>query len=421
VIAAGGVRASAAIGDGQMDYEVRTCASAAEFREAVRPIWHYFGRSAPADDQVERLARVLPVERVHAAWEGGRAVGGAGAFPFDLTVPGGRVRAAGVTVVGVLPTHRRRGVLRAMMRAQLEACREQGEPVAYLWATEDRIYGHFGYGIASVSGEIELPREWSAYVDGPPAAGTTRLVALSEAEPLLAPVWERVAAVTPGMFARTPIWWRGRVLSDPEARRVGGELQCVVLEGPDGPAAYALYRVNFGADRGVTAGVVDVAEALGDAPWATRAIWRYLFDIDWVARVRARLLPLDHPLFLLLAEPRRLRFNVRDGLWVRLADVGRALGARTYAGDGAVVIEVGDPFCPWNDGRWRVAAEGVARTDAAPDLRCDVTALGSVYLGGFTWTRLARALRVEETRSGAIARADALFRTPLGPWCPEIF
>ena len=139
MIAAGVVRASAAIGDGQMDYEVRTCASAAEFREAVRPIWHYFGRSAPADDQVERLARVLPVERVHAAWEGGRAVGGAGAFPFDLTVPGGRVRAAGVTVVGVLPTHRRRGVLRAMMRAQLEACREQGEPVAYLWATEDRI------------------------------------------------------------------------------------------------------------------------------------------------------------------------------------------------------------------------------------------------------------------------------------------
>ena len=272
-----------------------------------------------------------------------------------------------------------------------------------------------------MSGEIELPREWSAYVDGPPAGGTTRLVALSEAEPLLAPVWERVAAVTPGMFARTPIWWRGRVLSDPEARRVGGELQCVVLEGPDGPAGYALYRVNFGADRGVTTGVVDVAEALGDAPWATRAIWRYLFDIDWVARVRARLLPLDHPLFLLLAEPRRLRFNVRDGLWVRLADVGRALGARTYAGDGAVVIEVGDPFCPWNDGRWRVAAEGVARTDAAPDLRCDVTALGSVYLGGFTWTRLARALRVEETRSGAIARADALFHTPLGPWCPEIF
>lgn len=404
-----------------MGYEVRVCASALEFREAVRPIWHYFGRSAPADDQVGRLARVLPIERVHAAWEGGRAVGGAGSFPFELTVPGGRVRAAGVTVVGVLPTHRRRGVLRAMMRAQIDACRERGEPVAYLWATEDTIYGRFGYGIASVSGETELPRERSAYLGGVGRSEETRLVALDEAEPLVAPIWERVAAETPGMFARTQAWWRARVLNDPEARRVGGELQCVVLDGDTGPAAYALYRVNFGSDRGVATGVIDVVEAMGDAPRATRAIWRYLLDIDWVARVRARLLPLDHPLFLLLAEPRRLRFNVRDGLWVRLVDVGAALGARSYAADGAVVIEVADAFCPWNDGRWRVGAAGVERTQAEPDLRCDVIALGSAYLGGFTWSQLARALRVEEARPGAVARADALFRTAIGPWCPELF
>src|SRR5262245_34290791 len=101
-------------------------------RAAVSPIWHYCGRSRPPDEQIESLARVMPPERVHAAWDGVSVVGGAGAFPFELTVPGGRVRAAGVTVVGVLPSHRRRGILTAMVRAQLDACRQNGEPVAYL-------------------------------------------------------------------------------------------------------------------------------------------------------------------------------------------------------------------------------------------------------------------------------------------------
>ncbi len=405
-----------------MSYEVRVCSSAAELREAVRPIWHYFGRSGPTDEQFDRLGRVLPAERVHGAWERGRAVGGAAAYPFEVTVPGRRIRAAGVTAVGVLPTHRRRGILRALMREQIDDCRRLGEAVAYLWATEDTIYRRFGYGIASLSGEIEIARERTAYDAAPGPLGDARLVSLDEAEALVAPVYERVAAATAGMFARTPAWWQARTLDDPEWRRAGaGQLQCMVLDLGSGPAAYGLYRVAFGADRGLPTGAVDVVEAMGDSPEATRAIWRYLLDIDWTARVKGRLLPVDHPLFLLLAEPRRLRFNVRDGLWVRLVDVGAALSARSYAAPGSVVVEVADPFCPWNEGRWRVGQSGAERTGGAADLRCDVTALGSVYLGGFTWAQLARALRVEELSPGAIARADGLFRTALAPWCPDLF
>ena len=405
-----------------MSYAVKVCASAAELREAVRPIWHYFGRSTPTDDQFERIGRVLPVERVHGAWEGGRAIGGAAAHPFLLTVPGGRLRAAGVTAVGVLPTHRRRGVLRALMRAQLDDCRRRGESVAYLWATEDRIYGRFGYGIASVSGEIEIARERTAYHASLDPPRVARLVGLEEAEALVAPVYERVAAATPGMFARTAAWWQARVLDDPDWRRAGGgQLQCVVVDLGSGPAAYALYRVNFGTDRGLPTGMIDVLEAMGDSPEATRAIWRYLLDIDWTARVRARILPVDHPLFLLLAEPRRLRFNVRDGIWVRLVDVGPALSARSYAAPDSVVVEVADEFCPWNAGRWRVSDKGAEPTGSEAEIGCDVTALGSVFLGGFTWAQLARALRVEERSPGALARADALFRTAIAPWCPEIF
>ncbi|MBV8120420.1 MAG: GNAT family N-acetyltransferase [Alphaproteobacteria bacterium] len=406
-----------------MDIEIRPCASAEEVRQALTPIRHYFGLSTPpTEGQAERLTRVLPAERVYAAWEGGRAVGGLGAFSFHLTVPGGRVPAAGITVAGVLPTHRRRGVLRAMMRGLLDACRLQGEPVAYLWATEDTIYGRFGFGLASFTAEIDLPRERSAFRTPFAAAGRVRLVALDAAEECLATIYHRAAAATPGMFARSSAWWQARILTDPEWRRgTDGDLQCAVLENEGRPSAYALYRMNWAFERGLQTGSVAVIEAVADSPEATAAIWRYLLDIDWMARVRAWRLPLDHPLLLLLAEPRRLGFSLRDGVWVRLLDVKTALSARWYHALGSVVIEVIDEFCPWNAGCWRVGSGGIDRTDEAPGLRCDVSALGSVYLGGFSWTQLARALRVQEVSPGATAHADAIFHTEGAPWCPEIF
>jgi predicted acetyltransferase len=405
-----------------MTWEVRTCASPEEQRAALGAIWHYFGRSAPSDEQFERLARVLPAERVHAAWEGGRVVGGASAFPFELTVPGARIPAAGISTVGVLPTHRRRGILSAMMRAQLDTCRARGETVAYLWASEDTIYGRFGYGMASLAAEIDIAREHSADHGAATPCGEARLVPAADAEALVAPVYDQVAADTPGMFARSSAWWKSRALADPTWRRQGrGEMQCVVLEHSGHPVAYALYRLTPSWDRGVPTGTTGVIEAMGVSPAATRAIWRYLLDIDWMARVQAGPLPVDHPLVLMLAEPRRLRLSLRDGLWVRLVDVAGALTARAYATDDAVVVDVVDTFCPWNAGRWRVTRGAAERTASEPELRCDVTALGSVYLGGFTWAQLARATRVEELRRGTISRADALFASSRVPWCVEIF
>jgi predicted acetyltransferase len=388
----------------------------------MAPIRYYLGRSAPNEDQAERFTRVLPAERMYAAWEGSRAVGGLGAFPFRLTIPGGSVPAAGVTIAAVLPTHRRRGVLRAMMRALLDACHECGEPVAYLWASEDTIYGRFGFGLASFAAEIDLPRERSAFHASFASWGHVQLVPPATAEQLVAPIYERVAVNTPGMFTRSSTWWQVRTLDDPEWRRgSNGDLLCAVLEHDGRPTAYALYRMNSSFDRGLQAGSVAVIEAVGDSRESTRAIWRYLLDIDWMARVKAGLLPLDHPLLLLLAEPRRLGFSLRDGVWVRLLDIKTALSARSYQPEGSVVIEVIDEFCPWNAGCWQVSSAGIERTDETPGLRCHTSSLGSVYLGGFTWMQLARALRVQELIPGAIARADILFHVTGAPWCPEIF
>jgi predicted acetyltransferase len=408
-------------GGTNMNITVSPCASVEEMRDALAPIMHYFG-GRMTDEDMERWTRTFDVPRMHAARENGAIVGGAGAFTFELTVPGGTVPAAGITVVGVLPTHRRRGILRSMMRAQLDDVHERGEPVAYLWASEETIYGRFGYGMASFSGEFDVPKSAVAFARPFEARGQARILDEKEAFEPLSQVYDRVRLEYPGMFARTENWWKVRRLADPEHRRQGGGALNRVLLSIDGaPRGYALYRIHQSMEGGISIGHVNVIEAIGETLDATREIWRLLLDVDWIARVKASLLPVDHPLLLLLARPRALKFRVADALWVRLVDVETALAARRIGPGEPVVIEVVDAFCPWNDGRYAVGRGGVERTKAASDMALEVNSLGSVYLGGFTFTQLVRAGRVDERREGAAARADSLFPRDRAPWCPEIF
>jgi predicted acetyltransferase len=403
-------------------FAVRPCRDIEEFMDAVGAISEYFGGERN-QERAERFLRIHPLERMYAAFDAGRIVGGAGSFPFEFTVPGATVRAAGITVVGVYPTHRRRGVLTAMMRAQLDDVRRRREPIAVLWASEERIYGRFGYGLASYNGEMSLERARSGFAAPVERRGAVRLVDREEALELFPAVWDALLVETPGMFARSPDWWETRPLNDPpEWRSPGsGPKRFAALEIDGAVAGYAAYRHVPDWEGGFANGTLNVLEALAVGPQATKELWRYLLDIDWTSTVNARLLPVDHPLFFLLAEPRRMRFRIGDGLWVRLVNVGRALAERAYAADGPVVLEVADAFCPWNAGRWGVEPGEARRVRTRPDLRLDVQALASAYLGGFTFAELARAGRVEEVKRGGLESADAMFRVDRRPWCPEIF
>ena len=405
-----------------MAWDVRPTKDLEEFKAAVGAISHYFG-GGPDDERAERFAKVLPLERMHAAFDGDAVVGGAGAFPFQLTVPGGVVPCGGVTVVGVLPTHRRRGVLTAMMRAQLDDIRDRGEPIAALWASEEVIYGRFGYGMASLAGEIALSSGYTGLRQPPDETARTRLISLDDAKTVLPAIYDRVRAVTPGMFDRTEAWWELRNLSDPlERRQGGGEKNVLVLELDGEPAGYALYRVFSKFEHGSAAGHTEVIEALADGAVATRELWRVLLEMDWTATLKAFLLPIDHPLLQQLRYPRRLQMRIGDALWVRLVDVGTALSARTYSGEGQVVFEVEDAFLPENTGRWKLADGAAEKTDEAADLALDVRELGAAYLGGFTFGELLRAGVVRELKEGGAARADAIFLVSgPKPWCPEIF
>jgi predicted acetyltransferase len=402
-----------------MAFEARPCRDRDEFARAYHAIGQFFA-GPPDEERLDRVLQLIDLDRLHAAFDGGEVVGGAGAFTFDLTVPGGSLPCAGVTLVGVYPTHRRRGVLRSMMEAQLADVHERGEPLAALWASEETIYGRFGYGLSSWSGEMTIPRAFGAFAQPLERRGQVRFVTPEEGAELFPPVWEALRRERPGVISRSEAWWRLRQLRIPDEEKANPR-RFVALDLDGTTQAYAIYRTNLSFDAGVSTGTLEVQEAVGATAQATAEIWRYLLDVDWMESIVVRILPLDHPLLLLLANPRRTRFRIGDALWTRLVDVGAALSGRAYAGDGRVVLDVRDGVCPWNEGRWSLEGGEAARTDAEPDLALDVPALGSAYLGAVSFRELRAAGRVDELREGAVARADALFGWRPLPWCPEIF
>jgi predicted acetyltransferase len=373
----------------------------------------------------ERYRPLLETERMYMAVDGDDVVGTAADFAFTLTVPGGKVAAAGVTMVGVLPSHRRQGILTKMMRRQLDDVKSRGEPLAILWASEGNIYQRFGYGVATLYSLLDIDRDRARFRNDPGKTGRLRMVEPEKAVEAIADVYNRICDVTPGMYERSREWWENTRLHDPmEHREGGGPMFRAVWEKDWRPEAYALYRLHDEWDTEPT-GNVRVIEAMGTTPEATREIWRFLLNIDLVARIKGYDQPGLPPLLFMVAEPRRLRARLSDALLVRLVDIQAALEARSYAAEGDIVFEIEDSFIPANAGRWRleVATDGtsVVRTSDPPDLIVSASDLACVYLGGFGFGQLLHGGQIEEATPRAAWRADGLFRTEREPWCPQVF
>ena len=381
----------------------------------------------PTEDDIRHERSVLEPERTLAAFDGEDIVGSTAAFSFDLTIPGGIVPMAGVTHVGVWPTHRRRGILTELMRRQLTDLRHRGEILAGLWASEGSIYQRFGYGLATMHSRFTVDRARIAFTRPlPQDPGTLRILPRDQAFPAMQAVYERVRPEVPGMLSRPGAWWEA-LYADPESRRDGASpLFFVVHDTAGTPDGYAAYRAKDGWVDGAPSGEAEVHELMAADPAAYAALWRFVFGIDLVKSIFAWRRLADEPLLYMVAEPRRLRFELQDALWLRLVDVRAALAARRYAIEGSVVLRVRDDFCPWNEGQLVVkgradGAEALPADDAEPDLYVDAADLGAVYLGGTSFDRLARAGRVAASSEAALRQADAMFATPQAPWCPHLF
>ncbi|MET9571620.1 GNAT family N-acetyltransferase [Streptomyces virginiae] len=383
------------------------------------------------DSDVAQRAKYNDLARTQGAFDtdSGRCVAAFRSFAQELTVPGGAaVPSSAVSNVGVLPTHRRQGLLTRMMRAEFAAAAARGEALATLIAAEYPIYGRYGFGPATslVEWEIDVPRtgldrRLAAPVDG----GRIELVDAADFRRFGPGLHDRLRAATPGAVNRDERWWNLATGLEEFSHRPYKEKFHAVYRTAEGEVAgVAVYTADdHWTDAKLPQNTVQVRDLLALTPQAERALWQFLCSIDWVQKVRTGYRAPDDLLPELLPDPRSARvMTSADFLWVRVLDVVRALGARTYEAPGVLVLEVTDEAGP-AAGRYRLdAAAGVCeRTREPADLRLDVSALGSLYLGDASAVRLAALGRVTGERPGAVALADAVFRTARRPWCPDIF
>ncbi|MFD7442124.1 GNAT family N-acetyltransferase [Streptomyces sp. NPDC059909] len=399
----------------------------ADWAEWYGKLERAFGGVAESAEERELYRSLTEADRSIAAWDGDECIGTAGAFSYRVSVPGGAfVPAAGVTMVSVAATHRRRGVLTSMMRRQLDDVRAWGEPLAVLTASEPAIYGRFGYGVGTQQVNVEIDTS-RVRIAAPPGTDGVRLrfAPVAEAAEACEAVYLRTIGSRPGMLARTPGWERLPLLDPPSERDGASPLQCVLAERDGEVVGYVRFHTKPKWHASGPDGSIMLSDIGALDPAAYAALWRFLFEIDLTSTVRARMRPVDDPLLQLVTDIRRCGVLVRDSMYVRLVDVGAALAARTYQTPVDVVFEVEDAFCPWNEGRWRLTgdAKGASceRTADAVDLALSVGELGSAYLGGVTLSSLAGAGRVRELRGGALAEASLAFGSDVAPWLPHGF
>ncbi|MEU4490650.1 GNAT family N-acetyltransferase [Streptomyces purpurascens] len=353
----------------------------------------------------------------------GRPVGTAATHSFELTLPGETlVPVAGVTAVGVLPSHRRQGVLSAMMRHQLAELRAGGDLLSVLLASEAPIYGRFGYGPATYTAQLTVERHKGALAlprgrgtADARATGSVEVLRRAECGEILEEVYDRYRRAQPGALSRPHRWWAlraGQPPISPAPRYVA------VHRDNDGlPDGYASYSID--------SGTLTVDETITTDDAVFTALARFVLGHDLVSRVVFKHVPPGHPLRWQLADFRAGEVSGdMDWLYVRLLDVPGALTARGWFTDGELVLDVEDPFLGEHGRYLLTVRDGKADcvpTGREPDLSLDVRDLGSVYLGGTAPSTLVRAGHIRAHRPGAATLADALFRAERSPHCLHWF
>jgi predicted acetyltransferase len=407
--------------DGMSEYDIRPVAD--DERRAVIDTFRAALLSGPASDElVERSAGSWDGTDALAAWDGERCVGHVGAFRFDSTIPGGtHVATAGVTRVGVLPTHTRRGLLTRLIHRLLHECRDQGNVLATLHASETPIYRRFGFGLGTdhVVAEIttHLAKPWRV----PPTPGSMRLLSHGEVLDVVPPIYDRCGRWRVGSISR-PAWWWARTLHDAaeaSSTSFGKGSFVAVHTGADGvDDGFVHYSVSWSDEPAVNpTGHGTIHDLWGADPAVELALWRYLLDIDLVTRWIAELRPVDDAVRRVMHDARAYRTIARmDDQWVRILDLDAAMAARPYGSGPAVTVRVHDPMFERGSGTWSVSEDGARRTDASPDVEVGIAVMSAAYLGAVAWQELAAGgLVAAEART--ISRLDALFAVRPAAFC----
>ncbi|MER9367846.1 GNAT family N-acetyltransferase [Mesorhizobium sp. M0518] len=372
----------------------------------------------PIDDDF--LEKLFEPDRTWGAFDGEALVGTTDSYSGRIVVPGGAwLPQAAVTHVGVLPTHTRRGAATALFKAQLRAAREQGEAAATLRASDARIYSNFGYAIANTSVSFEVDKQ-RARLRRKVSTDKIRLINIDDAWATQARIYAGQPAPRAGVIARSPYWWDFQALRQAQ----GGTPSYVAVHGEEGSETGFVRYHPVGLDSWFTSSerTIVVDDIVAYSPDAYVALVAHLLAVDLPHRIVFWSRPADDLLPWLFEDFRSVRVSAaRDETWLRLLDAEKALTARSYAGQGSVVLEVSDAILPENATRLRLSPEGAERTNLSAAVVTDVAAVSAAYLGGVKWWQLAQTGRLGDFDRAAVETLDTLFTAPALPHSGTMF
>ena len=155
--------------------------------DALLDLTDYAFIADPGRPWRESLLEQVDFNNTFGAFRDGEQVGGYLFYDLMRAEPGplGTVCAQplpGLSWVSVHPDHRRRGVLSAMIRHHLADLRERGAAWSGLTASDPRIYGRFGYAVATLAVRYRVRQ--GARLDVPEAVARIR-AALRSGEPIV--------------------------------------------------------------------------------------------------------------------------------------------------------------------------------------------------------------------------------------------
>jgi predicted acetyltransferase len=386
-----------------------------------------FGEDSHEEDINSPVFEVLDDDRTFVAWDGDQIVGTCANFTLTTSTPGGSLPSAGVTFIGVRPTHRRRGVMTAMLAKLHADGLARNEPVAVLWSADAAIYGRFGYGLATQRVSVEIPHAHAELLNAP-TDSTLRLRMVDSANDfeLIAPIYRGVEQSRGGVLGIDERWNRRHVYNPPHFRDGATRVQTVVAEDDNGVRGFVRYALKSSWPSGRYAeGTVVLYRLMSADTAAHAALWRYCLSVDLMTKTTWWNLPVDDPLLTWLEHSRQTNRQTTDALWLRILDLPTALAGRTYSRDIDMTIDVVDSRIVENAGTWRLSAgpEGASctRSSGAPDLTLDIRSLGATLLGGPTLQSHGDAGWITEHTEGALAAASAAFRSERAPYCPFVF
>jgi predicted acetyltransferase len=382
-------------------------------------LFHTFGTEDEVDEggDVRHRALVGPGQS-WAAFDGATVVATAATFDLEISVAGGAaLPMAGLTMVTVRPSHRRRGLLRQLMQHHLDDARERRFPVSGLWASEATIYGRFGYGLAAYCDVYSIENAHTLRIAD---RDFDELEWLDEARAreLLPPIYARAIADRPGALRRSDVWWRERRFMESAWARGGASKRRHILARRGSEhVGYISFRQRGKFSDGIPGGSVEIVELLAVDARAEATLWRFALAVDLFPHVSYWNAPADDALPWLVDDFRRIKRRRGDNLWLRIEDVPATLQRRTYSRDGMLRIGAGGSTYELtvDAGRARCTP-----TTKSADLDTDMQGLATLFLGCAPATQLARAERVRGERS-ALRVADQMFATDLAPWCAEVF